>query len=44
MKFVIAFAAVLAVAAAFPATNSIDTPKVLRYVNDNIGVGHYNYV
>lgn len=46
MKFIIAFAAVLAIAAALPATHYTQVPAdatVLRYDNDNIGVGHYNY-
>lgn len=45
MKFIIAFAAILTVAAALPtATNTDKDAVVLRYENDNIGVGHYNYL
>lgn len=44
MKFIIAFAALVAVAAALPAYKTeAEVPQVLRYDNDNIGVGHYNF-
>ncbi|XP_055912854.1 flexible cuticle protein 12-like [Eupeodes corollae] len=42
MKFVIVFAAFVAVALAAPLDNSQDA-QILRYDNDNIGVDGYNY-
>ena len=43
MKFIVAFAAVLALAVAAPLDDSKNA-QVLRYENDNIGVDGYNFV
>lgn len=46
MQFALVFAAVLAVAVAVPVSPVVPHPQevtVLRYENDNIGVGGYNY-
>lgn len=42
MKFIIVFASVLAVAFAAPVGDS--EAEILRYDNDNIGIGEYNWV
>lgn len=44
MKFVIVFAAILAVATALPASTGTTDQEttILKQHNDNIGVGHYN--
>lgn len=41
MKFALVFAAILAVALAVPVENKDVT--VLKYENDNIGIGGYNW-
>lgn len=47
MKFIIAFVGILAVAAALPVAPSDANTKndavVLKYTNDNIGIGHYTF-
>lgn len=42
MKFLIAFAAVIAVCLAAPLDSSKDA-QILRYENDNIGLGGYSF-
>ncbi|CRL02971.1 CLUMA_CG016569, isoform A [Clunio marinus] len=42
MKFLIAFAAVIAVCLAAPLDDSKNA-QILRYENDNIGLGGYNF-
>lgn len=42
MKFFIAFAALVAVALAAPLDDSKNA-QILRYENDNIGLGGYNF-
>lgn len=42
MKFIIAFAALIAVALSAPLDDS-KTAQILRYENDNIGLGGYNF-
>lgn len=42
MKFLIAFAAIVAVSLAAPLDDSKNA-QILKYDNDNIGIGGYNF-